>query len=167
MFDTPIRGISFLIVFCIGLGLMLSEGEFGEMTRLYLITGEFILPVLMGTWLFVNRRLWPVEKKKYIIESFRSAFVCSLTAMMFIPTLNRIMPPSTEVHIAGEVISIKPGRGTRPDRGRETKIRVKNGEIITLSIPNTLFLAATTDGFIKLKCKRGGLRLLYAGEKET
>jgi hypothetical protein len=167
MFDTTTRGIVFMFIFCIGLILMIFEGEFGETTRLYMICGIYILPTLLVVWFIVNRQMWPKEKKKYLDESFRSAFICSITVIMFIPTLNRIIPPTVDVHIVGEVLSIKPGIGTRPDRGRETKIREKNGNIITLVIPNTLYQAAITDGLIRLKCKRGGFGLLYNGEKET
>lgn len=167
MIDTPIRQIIFLMIFCVGLGLMITEGPSGQFTGIMLITAKFIFPVFLGLVFTVNRRMWLNEKKKFVIESLRSAAICSLTVLLFLPTVNRILPPSTDVRVTGKILSIKPGRGNGPNRGREMEILQEAGQVINLTVPHSLYMSATTEGIIRLKCKRGGLGLLYGAEKET
>ena len=97
----------------------------------------------------------------------RSAAICTVTAVLFLPTINRLLPPSEEVIIEGKVLSIKPGRGSGPNRGREAEILQNDGRIINLTVPHSLYTEATSDGYIRLICKRGGLGLLYAAQKRA
>jgi len=155
--STP-RQIIFLIVFVTGLGFMLTEGELGEYNKIIPITGFFVLLPFLMMSLILNRQMWSTSKKNYIKESLRDACLCSIVVALFIPTINRILPPSTDYKIDGSVIEVKPGKGGRT-WGLE--INQKTGETINISVPRSLFPTVATGDHVELQVKRGGLGILY------
>lgn len=141
-----------------GLGFMLTEGETGDFSKILPITAFFVFPPFLLMSLVLNRKMWPTNKKNYIKESLRDACLCSLVVALFIPTLNRVMPPSTDYNVDGKVVEVKPGKGGRT-WGLE--INQNNGDVVNISVPRSQFPTVAVGDHVQLPLKRGGLGILY------
>lgn len=157
MLNSTLRQIIFSILFITGLCLVLSEGQVGQYGEYFFITGKYVFPFFLLIGLAVESRWWPKEKKKYILESLRDASICAVTAMAFLPTINRVLPPSTDYLVDGKITDIKPEKAGCI----EIRLRQKNGEMLNLTLPRHQFPTLTTNDDFTLKVKRGGLGLLY------
>jgi hypothetical protein len=161
MLNSGIRQVIFLIILFVGLCFGLSEGQIGQYREYFMITGKYVFPFFLLVRLSINRQWWPNEKKKYVIESLRDAGICAVTVMTFLPTINRVLPPSTDYLVEGKVIDIKPEKAGCI----EINLKQKNGKLLNLTIPRSQYPTLAANDFFTLKVKRGGLGLLY-GPKE-
>ena len=157
--ETAPRQIIFLMIFSIGLGFMLTEAEIGEYSKVFPITGIYVLAPVTLLSLFLNRQIWHTNKKSYFIETMKDAITCSLVVALFIPTINRLLPPSTDYKIDGQLVDIKPGKGART---WGLIIKDKMGETIEISVPRSQFPNPSVGEHFELAVKRGGLGILYA-----
>lgn len=156
--ETAPRQIIFLMIFLTGLGFMLTEAEIGEYSKIIPIAGMYVLPPFTLLSLILNRQLWPTSKKSYLIETLRDACICSLVVALFIPTINRLLPPSTDYKIDGQLIDVKPGKGGRT---WGLIINDKTGKKIDISVPRSQFPNPSVGEHFELAVKRGGLGILY------
>lgn len=156
------RQIVFLMIFMTGLGFLMTEGETGDFSKILPITSFFVFPPLLLSSLVLNRQMWPTSKKNYIKESLRDACLCSLVVALFIPTINRIIPPSTDYNIDGKVAEVTP---CKDGRNWRLEINQKNGEVVNITVPRPQFPSVAVGDHVQLPVKRGGLGNLYGPKK--
>lgn len=159
--DSTPRSIIFLMIFLTGLGFMITEGEIGDFNKILPITAFFVFPPILLISLYFNRKAWPT-KTIYIKESLRDACLGSVVIALFIPTMNRVIPPSTDYKIDGKVVEVRPGKGART---WGLIINQKDGELIHLAVPRSQFPTVGVGDSFQLSVKRGGLGILYGPKK--
>lgn len=158
MIDSNLKIIGFIMIFFIGLGCMVADTGIYQPKELIVIYVLYLLPFFSIIMLTANRKKWAINKKIFITESLSVAMLFSLLVSLFVPTLNRILPPSVDYLIDGKVLEIHPGKGATH---WYIKINQKNGQIVDLSVPRPKFPEITVNDNFTLKVKRGGLGLLY------
>lgn len=150
----------FFILFLIGIGFLINE-DLIQIIDAIKIDAIYVLPVAIIGSLIWSLSLLKENKWLFVKQSISISLSCAILALLYILIINRYMPSLGEVDVTGEIIKIKPGRGTADYRLREITVLFKNGRKINFNLKHSKYLIFSSNSHIKFKAKIGGLGLLY------
>lgn len=150
----------FFILFLIGIGFLINEDliQFNGAAK---IDAIYVLPVALIGSLSWSSSLLKENKWLFVKQSISISLCCVIAALLYILIINRYLPSRGEVDITGEILKIKPGRGTADYRLREMTVLLKSGKKIHFSLKHSKYIIFSNDHHISFKAKIGGLGLLY------